>query len=792
MTATGAQATTSVPLAAGRWSLWRSMVMRGAGFAVADLLALGDPACRVAADAVAATAAQDGPPAGYEQFRSAFDAAARRATAALSTLVGQDRFREALLWQNRAVVPMLDAHLREVAAGGPRNKTRRRREAKLASYLQRYHAKNDTIGFFGPVGWASWDEQVEWARVVPGARLLARRAVYFEGWCIDALAVKLFADPAIRPWVAPRRVLSLVLDGRAVRRPLGPPAQLTATEAAVLAACTGAATAREIAVDLLWRATPGVRSERDVLRVLEALLGRGLIAWSLEPPMQAFPERTLRDRLARIGDPEARERALSALGRLEGAKEAVAAAAGSAARVDAALAALEREFVRSTGQAPTRAAGESWAGRTLVYEDCQRDLDARLGTGLLDSVAGPLALVLDSARWLTWRIGEHYRAAIRQEYDRLAVKLGEPVVPFGRLFFEFLPMLLDRRQLALDPIVQELQRRWWELLASPAGQRRAHYATAELAGSVARAFQAPRPGWAASGYHSPDLMLPSPSLEDLEQGRYEWVLGELHIACNALDQDVFVLQHDDPAALLRAAELDIAGERFVPAYPKGFPYIKHRNHPPPYLVSERYTYLSFADDGDGVPARIVPITELTAEADGQGVAVSTRDGRRHDALDVLGDFVTLMVMSVFDLLPPLPHTPRVTVDRLVVARETWRVSAAQLPLRDRDDEADRFLHLHHFAREHRMPRFVFVKVPTEPKPLYLDLASPPLVNLAAMAVRDAQRRDPDELVVISEMLPAPGHAWLTDASGRRYTSEFRRVAVDGAEEPTGLALVGPK
>jgi hypothetical protein len=130
VTATGAQATTSVPLAAGRWSLWRSMVMRGAGFAVADLLALGDPACRVAADAVAATAAQDGPPAGYEQFRSAFDAAARRATAALSTLVGQDRFREALLWQNRAVVPMLDAHLREVAAGGPRNATRRRREAQ--------------------------------------------------------------------------------------------------------------------------------------------------------------------------------------------------------------------------------------------------------------------------------------------------------------------------------------------------------------------------------------------------------------------------------------------------------------------------------------------------------------------------------------------------------------------------------------------------------------------------------------------------------------------------------------
>ena len=71
MTATGAEATTSVPLGAGRWSLWRSMAVRGAGFPVADLLALGDPECRVAADAVTATAADDPVPKGVKRERSA-------------------------------------------------------------------------------------------------------------------------------------------------------------------------------------------------------------------------------------------------------------------------------------------------------------------------------------------------------------------------------------------------------------------------------------------------------------------------------------------------------------------------------------------------------------------------------------------------------------------------------------------------------------------------------------------------------------------------------------------------
>src|SRR5215208_1637537 len=84
----------------------------------------------------------------------------------------------------------------------------------LASYLQRYCTKNDTIGFFGPVAWGRFSESPEPITTRPGEDLLAARRVYFEGWAIDALADLLTEDPAMRPWLAPRSSPLLRREGR--------------------------------------------------------------------------------------------------------------------------------------------------------------------------------------------------------------------------------------------------------------------------------------------------------------------------------------------------------------------------------------------------------------------------------------------------------------------------------------------------------------------------------------------------------------------------------------------------
>src|SRR5262245_36769607 len=68
----------------------------------------------------------------------------------LAALLHEPRFREVLIWQNRAALQHITSH---IAKGKPRNQD----WTFLANYLQRLCMKNDTIGFFGPMGWAELD-----------------------------------------------------------------------------------------------------------------------------------------------------------------------------------------------------------------------------------------------------------------------------------------------------------------------------------------------------------------------------------------------------------------------------------------------------------------------------------------------------------------------------------------------------------------------------------------------------------------------------------------------------------
>lgn len=74
--------------------------------------------------------------------------------------------------------------------------------------------------------------------------------------------------------------------------------------------------------------------------------------------------------------------------------------------------------------------------------------------------------------------------------------------------------------------------------------------------------------------------------------------------------------------------------------------------------------------------------------------------------------------------------------------------------------------------------------PAEPRPFYVDFESPVYITILAKAMRRLARKDPAARVKVSEMLPTPEQAWLTDDEGRTYTSELRFVAVDQTAVPS--------
>ncbi|MEV7226381.1 amino acid adenylation domain-containing protein [Polymorphospora sp. NPDC051019] len=828
----------------GPWAMWRWVGLRAAGFPLDLLTALGDVDLVAAADAVLAAedhldtarrdladrlrrvraaapaderarwnrairqgrrdAAPDPLPDGAEEVdggalvrahttvvaayagldaaRDRFDAAHRRAAAgrseALRAAAADPLFREAVTWQNRhALRTGIDAV--RTADGGTGSK-HRQHEALVATYLQRYCVKNDTIGFFGPVGWARVDEQDEPVRVRHGAAPLAKRTVYFENWAVAEAAAALVArEPRLGPWLIPRRLPYLtVVDGQ-FAMPLTPPTPLPPGVAELLLACDGSRTAHEIATALLAAGTPGLTGPEQVYRLLGELRDTKRITWSLEVPKEdLFAERVVRARLAAVPDPALREPALADLDDLIAARDAVAGAAGDPEALGAALADLEERFTTLTGSAATRRAGKVYAGRTLVYEDCRSGTQVSLSPELAGTLWPTLSLLLESARWFTFAGAALFRRACTERYQELVKRTGSTSVPFGDFWLWANDLLFDLPEKLIAPVTRALQDRWARILPA-AVDHRITTTSAEIHDRAMAEFAAPRPGWMGAYQHSPDVMLAADGPDAIARGDFRWVVGEVHPGVNTLRSALFVAQHPDPEQLRAAMAADLPDQRLVLAATgeEGGAPARITDK----LIIGRDVRLVFGHDSGGLdPATAVAVADCVLEPVDGVLTVRSRDGRyRLPLTEVIGEPLMLQMIQRFDILRPADHQPRVTVDRVVLARESWRFTAADLDFARVADEGERFRAIRRWQARVGLPRHVFVKTPVEKKPFHLDLASLASVDVFCRAVRRTVDGAGDTATLrLSEMLPGPEQSWLTDAEGRRRTAELRLVAVD--------------
>ena len=241
---------------AGGWTVWRTFGLRGAGFPVAMLQKLAAPGAvsaidrylefesaykharqqalavcgRLRDEAVgddfrslrraarqiakgntpaglsdieemeplldALTRARDELPAARIEAERCFEEALSRISDALRDAGCDARFREAIAWQNRdALHQSVDSLLR---APAKRNNQTRKGERLITLYLQRYCAKNEMIGFFGPLAWGVFADDGPAVIQRPGPDLVGKRKVHFEYWAINALAEAFSKRPDLR------------------------------------------------------------------------------------------------------------------------------------------------------------------------------------------------------------------------------------------------------------------------------------------------------------------------------------------------------------------------------------------------------------------------------------------------------------------------------------------------------------------------------------------------------------------------------------------------------------------
>lgn len=760
------------------WALWRTVGLRGPGFPFRLVATLGDADLARAADAVIAARAAAAREQAQASYAAEFSAAVGRLSAALHKAASLPALREAVAWQNRhGLTTGIDPLLRRGPNPPKRDSQHKQHEALVASYLQRYCAKNDTIGFFGPVGWSEIDDG-SGIRVTPAApgRELAERVTYLEGWAVRAIMADHAA--ALRPWLVPRRMPFLGIDGTALRLPLAAPVPLTPAEAAIMRACDGIRTATEVAAVALADASARLTDVAEVFALMGRLADSRRLAWHVDvAPQDTRPERSVRALLSRVTDDGVRVPAEKALDELTAAKDKLADAAGDGERVTEAMADLEATFIRLAGIPPTRRAGELYAGRTIAYEECLRGDTVRLGADIFDGIRAALALVLDSARWFTTTIGALYARHFDEAYQERAAALRTDVVPFADIWLLTNESLFDQPPKILEPAVQGLAQRWSAVLDLPLGARRVEFRAADLRERVASEFPPQPLPWPMAVHHSPDLMIAG--ADAANGGRLTWVLGEVHPSLATTRYATWLQFDGAPDLMYGAMRHDMRGRAvwLAETAESGGSSSRLSNMLPPAgdlrLVS--------AHDSCGYdPATTVLVGDCDVISSPTGLRVRRRDGTFDRALlEVVGDVIATTMTHCLEILPPSAHTPRVTIDDLVVSRERWTFAASDPAFADTTDESVRYVRAREWAATHELPRHVFMRFTGERKPIYADLTSLASMNLIARSLRRACRSaGADATVSVVEMLPSPDQTWLTDARGERYTSEVRMVAVD--------------
>jgi hypothetical protein len=754
----------AIPLDGKEWSVWREGLLRSAGFPADGLTLLSASECAQAADNYLCSEGC------REEFDRAFSQAVARNSAQIYGIASCSLLREAIAWQSLSALKVLD----QMLSAGPephRTARHRQRERVIVRYWQRYCGKAETVGFFGPVCWTRIDPAEPAVTARPGARLIRDREVHFDYWPLAAIAQRLAAEPLVRAWLAPALCPQLTLRDRDVLDPVRPPVRLTAAQAAVVSRCDGRKPGWQVASEAIGDPAAGLRSTADVYYLLDQLVQRKIMHWDFDLPVSFDNERVLRERIGRIGDDAVRAAAERTLGVLSDQRDRVSAQAGDPEAVAEALRGLQEVFTELSGQAATRSPGAAYAGRTLCVEETTRDLDVTFGQTLLTAIARPLVIPLTVARWVCCALAEAYLG----ELERLHTDLGGGDVPLGQLWFLAQESFYGTAQRPADQVAAELGRRWGRLFGLDRVQpsdRRLEFSSEVLAGPLGELFPSGEATWAAARIHSPDLQFCAGSAESFARDDFTVVLGEIHAAWPAASSGAAVAGHPDPARLRDALRRDMAGRAVYPLLPPDWP-----RNTPKLAFSLRHpqdAQLGFTAAPGADPQRLIPVSSIVVRRSASGLTAVAADGRSWPLTEIFGRSLSETAVELFKSVTALPHTPRITVDRLVVARESWTMTVGDCPVTAASQERNEYLALRRWRAAAGLPECVFVKLATEVKPMFVDMTSPNYASMLAATLRAARRAQGDGAVFqVTEMLPAPGEAWVPDADGRRYVAELR-------------------
>lgn len=698
----------------------------------------------------------------YDECLVEFEAAMVRAerlaaeelarTRTLLTSLAATKLTSALLFAS----PEVEAGIQRVARGAdleaPRNQKVKSAEHLVLSYVQRLAAKNDTIGEYGPTGWARVEARDGFSFVF-GEPWIRERVTYLEKWVSDGFAAAISADADALPSLCPRRHPNLgFVQDRWIRMDLDRELELTPQQVQLLNRCDGSTRAEELDPTL------------EDLRGLQAC---GALVWEMEPPhVDAHRFDAILEQLRTWESEPARSRWLPRAERLEQLRRKFHAAHDPE---------LRREAVREA-ELELHELGiqfdQDEMGRNAISQDCRAELEMGIPRGAADN------LVSDIAPWLgLWRDTLRYAstriAALLTERFRQAQPRGDRMpLPRYLALWEADGRPLTERTLNLEckKVFAEVRTLFRNSLGSHS-QPEIELRPEDCA-LLSQHFDLP--DYEEQTLPSLDLQIAAPSTAAFERGEVTWVVSELHA------REAFF-----PHALMWAAPEPEALGRWVASAAQGptcafgqrtWEVCNHVERSFPFRhASHAYVWAGVGKVSEGWSQ--VPPWRVD-------VVLGDRDVRLRDR-ETDADLGSL-ARQISVAQGPHPfffelgvHTPRFRIGSVVVQRRCWIVEYEAL--KALEEALGPRAAIEAFREDLGLPRFLFAKplaskvhtlrgirVASRLKPFLVDLESLLLTELFVTRLRRSGR------MRLTEMLPAPDELVL-ERNGDHYTFELRGI-----------------
>ncbi|WP_405606856.1 lantibiotic dehydratase [Streptomyces sp. NBC_00076] len=711
-------------------------------------------------------------------------AAARLAVADTFT---DPSMRQVLLLSNDAAYPEFSSWL-DSFHGEAGARTRKMTDL-LAMYLQRITTKNETHSHFGPIAVG---------RVVsetPGIAWVSRQSLerrsYFAHWAAERLAVAAGQTPGLGDHVRPRRrPLAFLRDERidlyafTTRDGLDVDwdfqhlggAEVSPSEAWLWQRCNGDRTVLDLRTE--WLDRHGPRHQPLFDEALRRLAEREWVIAEFEVPVGGSqPLAALRDMLP--ADVEPARQILDVITRFE--QDLVRFSALPLAERPALLSDAKRRFERVTRSPANRNSGLHYADRSILFEEAHGELrDLTVGPDIARFMTDELSIVYDTVlAGPRLRMRQETAILTRWVTDRFGTGAE---VDLDRLYADF---FADRDRLAaecavVDAELANLDEAMTGALLGDDTERREVVVPRERVEQVLSAYPD-----SPAAVCNPDILFAATSQEALRRGDFTAVIGDCHAVREVITHTSFgpLVQETAPQLLpevYRGYLSLLDDDEVLVNLSRGHPDKTSTQLCYPCYDLEVYGRSAQTRDRVLQPSQLyVVVRDRRLELRARGV-----EGRlRLMAPPAGGPSIVQDPLSPFSFprhfggvglrASALDHVPRIRCGRVVLHRETWRIPTARLRGlalsgdRVTADDAAQFLAICRLRAEHGLPQQVFVKVPGEPKPLYVDWDAPLLVRQLCRLARKT-----DGTMEISEMLPGRDHRWLETGTGR-FTAELR-------------------